>query len=262
MAAPLWVVGAPRSGTTFLARVLDHHPGIFLTNETRVMLLFSRMLNRWVGARRLLATSREEVVETLWHQVPGLVEQIYRDLGVRPGQRWGDKYPQYADGDQDPEALRTIDRLFPAGQYVHIIRDPRAVVASIVAKEWLEFGEAIQAWRAFVSHARAFGAEVGESRYHELRFEDLVVDGKETIGSILRFLDLPDDEEVDAFLLSQESERDHLSYPTGQPGSIGPESWAERLDSEQLRTVEMELAPMMSDLGYEPSGARQDRAVD
>ena len=72
MAPPFWVIGAPRSGTTFLARVLDHHPDIFLTNETRLMLLFSRMLNRWVGARRLLATSCDEVIESLWQQVPGM----------------------------------------------------------------------------------------------------------------------------------------------------------------------------------------------
>jgi Sulfotransferase family len=255
MSPPFWVIGAPRSGTTFLARVLDHHPEIFLTNETRVMLLFSRMLNQWVNARRLLATSREEVIESLWRHVPSLVEQIYWDLGARPGQRWGDKYPQYADGDQDPEALGTIDRLFPAGQYVHIIRDPRAVVASIVAKGWLGFDQAIQAWRSFVSHARAFGSDVGGGRYHELRFEDLVVDGKEAIGSVLRFLDLPDDEAVDAFLLSQESARERLSFPTGQPGSIGPQAWDRRLDEEQISTVEAELEPLMAQFGYEPSNA-------
>ena len=82
MAPPFWVIGAPRSGTTFLAKVLDHHPEIFLTNETRVMLLFSRMLNRSVETRRLLATRRDEVIDSLWHQVPALIEQIYRDLGA------------------------------------------------------------------------------------------------------------------------------------------------------------------------------------
>ncbi|HEU5111739.1 MAG TPA: sulfotransferase, partial [Acidimicrobiia bacterium] len=167
MLPPFWVIGAPRSGTTFLARVLDHHPEIFLTNETRVMLLFSRMLNRWVEARRLLATSHDQIVDSLWRQLPGVVEQIYRDLGVAPGQRWGDKYPQYADGDLDPEALSTIDRLFPESQYVHIIRDPRAVVASILAKGWLEFDEAIEAWRVFVLHGREFGTSLGDGRYHE-----------------------------------------------------------------------------------------------
>ena len=34
--APLIVFGAPRSGTTYLQRVMDLHPAIFLSHETRV----------------------------------------------------------------------------------------------------------------------------------------------------------------------------------------------------------------------------------
>jgi hypothetical protein len=253
MAPPLWVVGAPRSGTTFLARVLDHHPEIFLTNETRVMLLFSRMLNRWVEARRLLATSKAEVVESLWRQTPGVIEQVYRDLGARPGQRWGDKYPQYADGDQDPEALGTIDRLFPNSQYVHIIRDPRAVVASIVAKKWLGFDEAIEAWRAFVTHARAFGTEVGDDRYLEIHFEDLVEAGHSTMERLFTFLRLSNHPEVDEFLRSEAKSRTPVSAPMGTPGSVGREAWEGRLDDSQVSMIETELSDLMGQFGYEAS---------
>ena len=105
MAPPFWVIGAPRSGTTFLARVLDHHPDIFLTNETRLMLLFSRMLNRWVEARRLLATSRDEVIDSLWQQVPGVVEQIYRDLGA----------DRVSDGETNIRSTPTATRIRGSG---------------------------------------------------------------------------------------------------------------------------------------------------
>jgi hypothetical protein len=255
MAPPFWVIGAPRSGTTFLARVLDHHPEIFLTNETRLMLLFSRMLNRWVGTRRLLATSRDEVIESLWQQVPGVVEQIYRDLGARPDQRWGDKYPQYADGDQDSEALATIDRLFPEGQYVHIIRDPRAVVASILSKGWLGFDEAIEAWRAFVTHARSFGMIVGEDRYHEIHFESLVKDGHSTVQGIFTFLGLGNHPEVDAFLRAEADKRTPVSAPMGRPGSVHREAWEGRLDDSQVSKIEVELSGLMSEFEY---GAESD----
>jgi hypothetical protein len=250
MAPPFWVIGAPRSGTTFLARVLDHHPRIFLTNETRIMLLFSRMLNRWVEARRLLATSKEEILDSLWRQTPGLIEQVYRDLGAKPGQRWGDKYPQYADGDQDPEALATIDRLFPEGQYVHIIRDPRAVVESIVSKEWLGFDDAIEAWRAFVTHARSFGMDIGEDRYHEIHFESLVQDGHATVEGILTFLGLENHPEVDAFLQAEAGRRRPVSAPMGKPGSIGREAWEGRLDDSRVSKIEVELSDLMSEFGY------------
>ncbi len=255
MAPPFWVIGAPRSGTTFLARVLDHHPEIFLTNETRMMLLFSRMLNRWVDSRRLLATSKNEIVDSLWRQAPGLIEQVYRDLGAKPGQRWGDKYPQYADGDHDPEALATIDRLFPASQYVHIIRDPRAVVASIVSKGWLVFDDAIEAWRTFVTHAHAFGMEVGEDRYHEVHFENLVEDGHSTMEEIFTFLGLGNHPQVDAFLRAEADKRTPVSAPMGRPGSVGREAWEGRLDESQVSKIEVELSGLMSEFGY---GAESD----
>ena len=250
MSPPFWVIGAPRSGTTFLAKVLDHHPGIFLTNETRVMLLFSRMLNRWVDARRLLATSHDEILDSLWRQVPGVVEQIYRDLGAEPGQRWGDKYPQYADGDLDPEALQTIDRLFPESQYVHIIRDPRAVVGSILAKGWLGFDEAIEAWRVFVSHGRAFGTSLGAGRYHELRYEGLIQDATATVESVFSFLGLPASEPVDEFLRGEENERTGISFPTGKPGAVGPLAWQDRLEEAQVGRIEERLGDLMGEFGY------------
>ena len=46
MQDPFFIIGAPRSGTTFLQTVLDRHPDIFITNETRVMTFASRTLNK------------------------------------------------------------------------------------------------------------------------------------------------------------------------------------------------------------------------
>lgn len=47
---PLFIVGAPRSGTTFLCSVLNAHPHIQLTNECRVFALVKEMLD--VGGQR------------------------------------------------------------------------------------------------------------------------------------------------------------------------------------------------------------------
>jgi hypothetical protein len=217
------------------------------------MLLFSRMLNRRVDARRVLATSRDEIIESLWRHLPGLIEQIYRDLGAVPGQRWGDKYPQYADGGEDPEALTTIDRLFPRSQYVHIIRDPRAVVASIVAKGWLGFEEAIEAWRIFVNHARTFGAAVGADRYYEVRFESLVEDGHTTAEAIFSFLGLSMSPQVDEFLQTESGRRTPVSAPMSKPGSTGREAWDGRLDDIQVKKIEADLEDLINELGYESS---------
>jgi hypothetical protein len=252
MLPPFWVVGSPRSGTTFLAKVLDQHPEVFLTNETRVMLLVSRLLNRHTTQRRLLATNKDVIVETLWREVPRLVEQMYIDQGAEPGMRWGDKYPQYVDGNHDPEAIATIDRLFPEGQYIHIIRDPRAAVGSIKEKGWQSLEGSVLAWRNHVAHGRDFGLSIGLDRYHELRYEDLVSDGQAAVRSIFDFLGLAWDEDVEAYIAAEEAERSPVSYPIGRPGAIGSEAWVDRLDADELHYVESELVDMMTEFGYEP----------
>ena len=251
MKPPFWVVGTPRSGTTFLARVLNNHRDIFLTNETRVMLLFNRMLTQLPKQRSLLATSRDEILTTLWNEVPAVVEAVYRDLGARPDQRWGDKNPHYADSKNDPEALSTIDRLFPESQFVHLIRDPRAVVGSIKQKGWLSLEDSVATWRNHVSHARDFGLSIGPSRYYEIRYEALVPDGVEEVGRVLDFLGLPPDDAVRELLEQEEVERTPVSWPIGETGLLGAEAWAERLNDEELRYVESELEDMMLEFGYE-----------
>ena len=37
-ARPLFLIGSPRSGTTLLAKILNSHPRVLITNETAVFL--------------------------------------------------------------------------------------------------------------------------------------------------------------------------------------------------------------------------------
>jgi hypothetical protein len=45
LSQPLFVVGSPRSGTTFLVRMLNQHPAIHITNETRIFVLLKDMID-------------------------------------------------------------------------------------------------------------------------------------------------------------------------------------------------------------------------
>lgn len=54
MSQPLMVIGAPRSGTTFLCNALNQHPDIGLTNESRI---FAELLHRLQ-----VAGTREDLV--------------------------------------------------------------------------------------------------------------------------------------------------------------------------------------------------------
>lgn len=248
LGAPIFVIGAPRSGTTYLQESLNHHPQIFLTNETRVMTFVNRVLHR-VGANRwVLMSHRADFLHLLRREMPVLIERFYVELGAQPGVRWGDKNPHYADPHNDPECLDLIDELFPNAQFIDIVRDGRDVVASIVAKGWAELDEAIAVWRGHIEHAASFGQRIASDRYIRIRYEDLRDDGVAVMRRLMRFLRLDDSAEVEKFVEDQEEQRTPLSNPTSDlRNSAGGKV---RLKSRDVERIVEELGPLLAELGY------------
>lgn len=212
LGAPVFIIGAPRSGTTYLQEVLNRHPQILITNETRIMIFINRMTNR-LEDRRLNWYHREEWKATWWKWLPMMIEDYYRQLGALPGMRWGDKYPHYADPKTDPNCLTVIDSLFPTSQFVDIVRNGRDVAASIAAKQWQEVSEALDVWERHVHHASAFAGSIGTERMIRIRYEDLRDHGQSVIRDVLGFLGLEPAPEVDLFLQDQERHRTPFSNP-------------------------------------------------
>lgn len=251
LGAPVFVFGAPRSGTTYFTEVLNCHSQVFITNEARVMTFINRILNRLAKNEWVLWTHRDEFLDHLGTELPGMIERFYQDLGAGPGVRWGDKNPHYADAKTDPDCLATIDFLFPGAQYLNIIRDGREVVASITSKGWVDIEEAVDVWRRHVLHARAFERLVGPDRMITLRYERLLWNGVDLTARVLSWLGLDMEEEVESFLRGQAKERSPFSRPTVDSAEIGVPRWRQTLSPDDARLVEASLAELLTELGYE-----------
>lgn len=251
MQPPFFVIGAPRSGTSYLVQVLDRHPEILLTNETRVLTFLHRALTRLSKDKMALMTERKLFLETFTSHVPLIVRDFYQRLGVDEQMRWGDKFPHYADTKTDPGLLDLIAEVFPRGQFIHITRDGRDVVGSLLAKGWVDLDEACDVWRRHVESSREIGRKVGPHRFHELRYEDLVSDGHRTVHDLLGFLGLSADPGVDGFLREQESARTPYSGATTSAGLIGQPGWRAKLTPEQIEAVQTGLGDLLEQTGYE-----------
>lgn len=249
---PFFIIGSSRSGTTYLQRVLNQHPKLFITHETRVFTYINRALNELPADDRAVLTRKEDWLRLLRREFPMLAYRFYRLIGAPKDARWGDKNPHYADPKIDPTALTTIDELFPRSQFIHILRDGRAVVASVLGKGWaLNVDYAMDVWRRHVLHARAFGAQIGPERYLEVKHEDLVGDGEAVVAKIYAFLGVGPDDTVSAFLREQERERTPISKPTSDLAQQAGRPWEGRLDPDALAVVEHGLADLLVELGYE-----------
>jgi hypothetical protein len=205
--ASVFIVGAPRSGTTALARALANHSEFWASEETHILYpLFGdgrlvREFSRW---------STERTSPTwLQAQHVGLDEFLeYIGLGLNAlfaqrswGKRWIDHTPYYA------LMIDILVRMFPSARFLHILRDGRSVVHSMVnvaatlaedergemlagdfLPDWSsDFGEACRTWRDSVN-AGMGACEQYPERCLTVRQEDLTAAPDETFRTIFLFL--------------------------------------------------------------------------
>ena len=95
---PLWIIGAPRSGATFLAAVLNRHPMITLTNEACLLALLKNVIEVDRMRPDLLEPEYVEGFRSfLEHRAGAFIEEYFWNvLGVTTP-ICGDKHPPYAD---------------------------------------------------------------------------------------------------------------------------------------------------------------------
>ncbi|WP_220213860.1 sulfotransferase family protein, partial [Streptomyces shenzhenensis] len=205
---PVFVLGCPRSGTTLLQLMLHAHPRIALPPETRFVLpAYERRLG--------FGDLREPVNRAaLAHWITGRRETRFHELGLDAGDvagriaggpptlgsalgialkayadshgkaRWGDKRPAYA------LHVEEILRLFPDAQFVHLVRDGRDCVASLLGMPWWHrgFHEAVATWAQVTDVTRRYARRLGPGAWHEVRFEDLITDPEHQLRMICAYL--------------------------------------------------------------------------
>lgn len=250
LGAPIFVIGAPRSGTTYVVELLNRHSQIFITNELRVMTFLNRVLNRTSKDRWILMNGRNEFLKSLETDLPAVLERHYRRLGASPGMRWGDKNPHYADRKTDPECLDLIDRMFPEAQFINMVRDGRDVVTSLVKKGWADFDEAVDVWRRHVEHAEDFGSRVGADRFLMVRYEDLVEDDVAVASRMTDFLRLANDPVMLDFAATQAHDRTGFSGPMSDLGHLGEDPPKSTLPSKGEGDVVGATGDLLEKYGY------------
>jgi hypothetical protein len=114
--------------------------------------------------------------------------------------------------------LDLIAKVFPGSKFIHIIRDGRDVVTSLMRKQaegkpWVTFEEAHDTWKWSVDLGRNFGRRVDESRYFELRYERLVADDPGVARTIFDFLGIDFHSEVEDFCCAQHVDRSPFQDP-------------------------------------------------
>jgi hypothetical protein len=204
-ARPVFVIGAPRSGTTVLARSLAQHSELWTSDESQILWdLFegNRLDKNYQRDGRYDGSwlCKQEVAKEEFLAFLGLgLNALFTSRSQ--GKRWVDQTPVYA------LLAENLARMFPGAFFVHILRDGRKVVHSMInflarynernlpdavkrspRPPWsADFTEACRTWRRFVEAALQFQAQYPD-RCLTVINEQMVADPAGQFKEILQFI--------------------------------------------------------------------------
>jgi hypothetical protein len=282
--APVFILGSGRSGTTLLASLINRFPGVHIAKETGYVSRSFALLDGINSAGGLPAIVGKA---NSWLEVEGWAERAsvhgYEQFAAASGLVGAAAFIRYVwqldsarpwgslshVGDNTPAyvwAIPKIDALLPHVKYIHMVRDPRDVAASMLK---MRFGanDAVTAaldWSGNLGAWLASERLVPEHRRLEMRYEDLCADPGRALVRVAGFLGIPEAQVKPA--LDQHAQ--DASTTAGEFASVagkahhkalpGPVSQTQvgrhtrDLTAEQVRSIEEVAQLGMLAYGYEP----------
>ena len=278
MKPPVFVLGAPRSGTTLLYHMLlsSGEFAIYMA-ETHVFNLIGpkfgglaresnrqKLMDVWLRSFQFKRSglNPERFTSRIMKDCRSegeflriFMELIAEQQGV---DRWAECTPEHL------LYLQEIKRALPDAKVIHIIRDGRDVALSEVRQNWVrplpwdrdhQLSVSGLYWEWIVRKGREDGAKIAPD-YMEVRFEELVASPRELLPRIASFIGQPLDYET---MLSNpvgslkkpntsfiDNSKENAFHPVGR--------WKSKLSPKELRALESVIGPLLAELNYQLAG--------
>lgn len=283
------IVASPRSGTTLLRLMLDAHSELVIPPETGFLALSNNLPGKGDKLRQNFYNavvsygeplpswadfeiSKEDFWSVLAEITPFTVAEgyraFYRLYASRCGKpRWGDKTPIYC------KHLNTIRQVLPEARFIHIIRDGRDAALSL-RNMWFSPGWEIETqasyWRDCILSARRAG--IGHADYIEVRYEELILNTRETLERVCAHINLAYE---DTMLNYYERAHERLKEHKGRSRSDGSTfltqeqrlqqqqratqpldstcvfAWKRTMATDERRKFQLVAGDLLEELGYE-----------
>ncbi len=244
-------VGARRSGTFWLQRLVSAHPAVSaVPSET---YLFSSgvapLLERFQHAARsspavgTVYADREIVLDAIRDLCDGVFGEF-----LEPGaQRVAERTPHHV------HSLGLIAEIYPDARFVHIIRDGRDVARSLASRDFgtESVAEGAAEWRESILAARA--ADLPPDSYREVRYEDLVLDPAGAIAQLYGWLGL--DTSPGVIKRALRESRVAANFDPARPEAVTGK-WRDDFGAADLDAFEAAAGRLLEELGYEHEPVR------
>lgn len=259
-----FLVGAPRSGTTWLQLLLSQNENVATSQETHLFTSFLAPLekawNSYDGNSRKIGLQAVMGSPEFYELLRQIAQNVMDRIGNTPILL--EKTPAHV------RSAELILKLFPEALFIHVIRDPRAVVNSLIkagetwGNKWAstDVEKNAKLWKNDVLQGRRISDMT--HRYFEIKYEVLLRDGEKSLAALFRFLGIEvtlDDcrtylEECSLGRLQKGLSKAPWRLeeePKGFYRSGRIDAWKEELPTRSVRKIEDIGGNLLSDLGYE-----------
>lgn len=240
----IFVGGASRSGTTFLRHILNSHSRISCGHEMKLIPVMCSTRRKWWACMsgQLQAAGMPEANLDIAFRVFVATYMLLSRVGVKP--RIAEKTPH------NITEFGQLATWFPRAKFVHVVRDGRAVVASLLKQRWVDLlapdkklvwycqtaGKAARYWQEIHDAADAQRAAIAPPNFYELRYEKLVHTPETTLRQLFDFLNEPWEPHV----------------LTANPVDASAEQrWRTELTPAQLQEIDAVAGARLRAMGYE-----------
>ena len=209
-ASPILIVCAGRSGSTLLRNLLSRHPELHVSIESHFWVeaagerSFDAAPHRSLAAYFASVPFRwlrldEDAVLALLPASPTKAQAfcalMQADAERHGRRRFGDKTPAHA------LVLRQLLRALPHARVIHIVRDPRDVVAALRRMPWASASLLLNALYTRLSVESVLGCGRDDERVLHVRHEELIAAPEASVRRLLDHLRLDAGDEAVAAML-------------------------------------------------------------
>ena len=256
----LFILGSPRSGTTFLASllkptmygspfetqfILKYHNKISsygdFTKLSNLTLLLRDICNERAIAQWQVEFNPDVVQSDLGENFTytDLVDYICTKLMNKKGKSiWGDKTPHYI------LKVNQLIELYPEAKYLYIVRDGRDVALSLLKKPWgpNNVYKCAEQWSDANNQEQQVQLKSLEDKRQLLyiKYEELLDNTEEECSRIYKFLGD-----------SIENHRDMVEELIAQTMSGNHTKWKKQMTPQQISTYEAKASSSLKYHGYE-----------
>lgn len=286
----IFVVGCPRSGTTWIRRLIGQHPAVVTGPESHA---YSQILGPFVDLGLRGDDGWRRVLDRWWRgRRRNLEAGLYMWASYRDLCRWVTAAMATPDPSDEARAERVIEALFdayflahggtaehvllektpqhvfwvdrilarwPDARVIEVLRDGRDVCVSLemrsATQRWAprERRRQIETWVRAVSRGLAFREDPAlTDRIHLLRFEAVKATPVEEATRLLDFLRLPTTHEETARMLDAVSIDRHARRGAGRHVRSGAVGdWQHHFGPDDTALFESLAGPLARRVGYE-----------